>query len=93
MRNLSRTKQFKKDLKRESKGQYKTTLESELQAIIELLLNDKELPETYCDHPMVGEWKGYRDAHIKPDLILIYAKVSNDELQLVRIGSHSELGI
>lgn len=93
MRDLSRTKQFKKDLKRESKGQHKATLEVELQTLVHLLLEDADLPEAYCDHPMMGEWKGYRDAHVKPDLVLLYAKIGDDELQLVRIGSHSELGI
>lgn len=93
MRDLSRTKKFKKDLKRESKGDHKTTLQADLQTLIDLLVEDTELPEAYCDHPMAGEWKGFRDAHIKPDLVLIYAKVGDDELQLVRIGSHSELGI
>ena len=65
MRQLSRTKQFKKDLKRESKGQHKATLQDELQMLVDLLVNDSELPDSYCDHPMIGEWKGFRDAHVK----------------------------
>ncbi|EIW89217.1 plasmid stabilization system protein [Alishewanella agri BL06] len=35
-------------------------------------------------------WYGFRDCHIKPDLVLIY-KINNDTLQLARIGSHCEL--
>ncbi|NNM83397.1 MAG: type II toxin-antitoxin system YafQ family toxin [Burkholderiales bacterium] len=42
---------------------------------------------------MTGEWKDCRDCHIKPDLVLIYRKQGEDELQLVRLGSHSELGL
>jgi mRNA interferase YafQ len=37
-----------------------------------------------------GEWKGYRECHIKPDWLLIYQK-RNTELVLVRTGSRSEL--
>jgi mRNA interferase YafQ len=42
---------------------------------------------------LVGSWKGHRDCHIKPDLILIYRKVGTDALELVRLGSHSELSL
>jgi mRNA interferase YafQ len=42
---------------------------------------------------MKGKWKGFRDCHIKHDLMLIYRKQGKDVLELVRLGSHSELGI
>ncbi len=32
-----------------------------------------------------------RDCHLRPDLVLIYRKVDEETLQLVRLGSHSEL--
>jgi mRNA interferase YafQ len=50
------------------------------------------MPRRYFDHPWSGEGKNFRDCHIKPDLILIYAKPDGDSLDLVRLGSHSELG-
>jgi mRNA interferase YafQ len=34
-----------------------------------------------------------RDCHLKPDLILIYRKPDAERLQLVRLGSHTELGL
>lgn len=80
-------------MKRERKGQHIDTIEAELQTLVDLLLDDAALPEAYCDHAMVGEWKGFRDAQVKPDLVLMYEKVGAEGLQLVRIGSHSELGI
>ncbi|RXL71801.1 type II toxin-antitoxin system YafQ family toxin, partial [Citrobacter sp. AAK_AS5] len=40
-----------------------------------------------------GDWSDHRDCHIKPDLVLIYRKPDPETLQLVRIGSHAELGI
>jgi mRNA interferase YafQ len=57
------------------------------------LANDKPLAEKYRDHALTGEWKDYRDCHIKPDLVLIYRKPDEEVLQLVRLGSHSELGL
>lgn len=40
-----------------------------------------------------GEWKDHRDCHVKPDLVLIYRKPDDRVLPLVRLGSHSELGL
>ena len=44
-------------------------------------------------HALTGDWKDYRDCHVKPDLVLIYQKPDADVLRLVRLGSHSELGL
>jgi len=40
-----------------------------------------------------GDWSGYRECHIKPDLLLllIYRKPDANTLRLARLGSHSEL--
>ena len=46
---------------------------------------------SYRDHALSGKWAGYRECHIKPDLLLIYRKVNTDTLRLARLGSHSEL--
>lgn len=93
MRTISKTAQFKKDYKRELKSKGGKTLDKELKAVFEYLLNDKALPEKYTDHALVGKWKknNYRDCHIRPDLVLIYGFVGKNELTLVRMGSHSEL--
>jgi len=50
------------------------------------------LPQRYFDHALSGDWEDFRDCHIKPDLILIYRKPGLQSLELVRLGSHSELG-
>jgi mRNA interferase YafQ len=93
MRRIERTTQFKKDYKREVRGRYKVTLESALIEVIDLLVVDQELPERYFDHSLVGQWKDFRDCHIKPDLVLIYAKPNPITLRLARLGSHSELSL
>ncbi len=54
------------------------------------LLRQAQIPARYRDHPLRGNWRGYRDFHIEPDWLLIY-RVEGDELQLVRTGSHADL--
>jgi mRNA interferase YafQ len=58
---------------------------------VALLLSDQVLPANSRDHALIGEWAGYRECHIKPDLLLIYRKADADTLRLARLGSHSEL--
>ena len=93
MRRIERTGQFKRDFKRETKGTHRHTLDSDLVAALGHLVTDQPLAERHRDHPLTGEWKDHRDCHIRPDLVLIYRKPDELVLQLVRLGSHSELGL
>ena len=60
---------------------------------VNILAADAQLLRRYFDHPLSGEWSDHRDCHIKPDLVLIYRKPDDRNLELVRLGSHSELGL
>ena len=91
MRTISRTAKFKKDYKRETKGQHRATLDADLLAAISFLATDHALPERFHDHPLTGESTNHRECHLKPDLLLIYKKPDDSTLRLVRIGSHSEV--
>lgn len=93
MRTIERTSQFKKDFKREAKGRHRATINSDLETVLGMLIQDQALPVKYYDHALTSEWKDHRDCHIKPDLVLIYRKPNDDVLQLVRLASHSELGL
>jgi mRNA interferase YafQ len=93
MRQLESTHAFKRDLKRELAGQYKKVVTTQLAAIIQQLQLDEPLAARLRDHALTGQWSDHRDCHIKPDLVLIYRKPDSVSLQLVRLGSHSELGI
>jgi mRNA interferase YafQ len=55
------------------------------------LAEDLPLPANSRDHGLGGDWQDHRECHIKPDLLLIYRKPNAEVLQLVRMGSHSEL--
>ena len=93
MRASERTTQCKRDLKRETKGRHGATVVEEIAAVAELLANDQPIAPKYRDHALIGIWKDFRDLHIKPDLVLIYRLSDAETLQLVRLGSHSELGL
>ena len=93
MRTIEYTTKFKRDYKRELKGIYNKTLVNDLKLVIQLLEKDVVLPTNYYDHALIGNWKDHRDCHIKPDLVLIYRKPDQTKLQLVRLGSHSQLGM
>ena len=93
MRKIERTGQFRRDYKRELKGRHRVTLETTFVDVLKGLINDQPLPEKHRDHALTGDWPDHRDCHIKPDLVLIYRLPNDEVLQLVRLGSHSELGL
>ncbi len=93
MREIRFTGRFKRDYKREKSGRQRKTVDTNLMEAVNLLAADESLPRHYFDHPLSGDWADHRDCHIKPDLILIYRKPDEENLDLVRLGSHSELGL
>ena len=93
MRTIERTTQFKRDYKRESRGRHRASLDASLASIVEALATDQPLEPRRHDHALSGEWSDHRDCHVKPDLVVIYQKPDGDTLRLVRLGSHSELGL
>lgn len=88
MRRIGQKSSFKKDLKRCHKRKKDI---SKLKTVVDLLAKDLQLDESYRDHALKGNWIGYRDCHIEPDWVLIYKKLGNDKLELIRTGSHSDL--
>lgn len=93
MRTIERTGQFKRDYKREMKGQHRTTLVLDLTAVLNALVTDEPLAARHHDHALTGNWRDHRDCHVRPDLVLIYRLPNERTLQLVRLGSHAELGL
>lgn len=93
MRTIEQSGQFRRDLKREAKGPHRAALAKDFTEIVKALACDEPLPEKHRDHALAGDWRDHRDCHVKPDLVLIYRKPDDAVLQLVRLGSHSELGL
>ena len=59
-----------------------------------LIANDSPLGPEWSDHPLSGNWEGYRECHAGGDFLLIY-QLENDEkpgiIVFVRTGTHAEL--
>lgn len=58
--------------------------------VVTALINNTSMKDKYKDHELKGNWKGFRECHLQPDLLLIYS-TKNNEIELARIGSHAEL--
>ncbi|MCF6226442.1 MAG: type II toxin-antitoxin system YafQ family toxin [Xanthomonadales bacterium] len=87
MRQIEYSGQFKRDIKRiKKRGKNMDKIKPPMQFLIE----NRDLPAVFLDHPLHGSWKGCRDLHIEPDWILIYRLVKNI-VRFERTGSHSDL--
>ena len=89
MRRIERTTAFWRDFRREQQGRHRN-LDKAVADIVRMLATDTPLPERNRDRALSGNWSGYRECQVKPDLLLIYEK-TGDVLRLIRLGSHSEL--
>lgn len=76
MRDIARSRKFDKEYQKLG------GLSAELVDVVYHLLHAIPLPEKYRDHALTGNWKGYRDCHIKPDLVLIY-RITDDTLNCI----------
>ena len=81
------TSRFKRDYKLAIKRGLDVSLIDE---VITNLINEVPLQEKHKDHPLFGYYKGCRECHIKPDLLLIY-QTGNGVIVFERTGSHSDL--
>ena len=82
-----RSTRFKRDVGRAARRGRDLT---RLRALLESLIQQEPPAARHLDHPLRGIWKGYREAHIEADWLLIY-RIAGNELRLVRTGSHADL--
>lgn len=90
-RSVEPTTAFRRDFKRESKGPLRGRLDDSLRRVLTALAADEPLPPANRDHPLTGDWNDCRECHLRGDLLLVYRKPDDASLQLLRLGSHSEL--
>ena len=88
MKKLFPSSQFKKDYKRYRNQPRKMALLGE---ILDMLVNEQPIPEKYRPHTLIGQYKGCMECHIQNDYLLIWFDNDNNIIELVRLGSHSEL--
>ena len=91
IRELVLTSSFRRDLKRERKTDRQ--IDALLKPVLNDLARDRKLDLKYRDHALTGNFKPYRECHIKPDLLLIYDCPDDEQLVLIRLGSHAELDL
>lgn len=59
-----------------------------------LVSNDEPLGAEWKDHPLKGDWAGYRDCHVGGDFLLIYQLDDSEkpgQIVFDRTGTHAEL--
>ena len=89
MLKISYTNQYLKDLELMKR---RNLPKAELDAVVQLLSEEKQLPAKYKDHPLKNNFASYRECHIRPNWLLIY-KIDKQilTLALIRTGTHSDL--
>ena len=88
MLSVVKGNKFNKSIK---KYKSKKKILEEFYKVLELLINEKEIPKKYRDHELKGNMKGIRELHLGfDDLLLYFVRNEENELILVDIGSHSK---
>lgn len=87
MKTLHPTSQFKRDYKRFRNNPKKL---GKLMTILNMLQSEIPIPDEYYPHMLTGNYEGYMECHIEGDFLLIWFDHETDQIDLVRLGSHSE---
>ena len=89
MLELVTTAQFRKDLRRIRRRGYDL---SKLDRVLQSLLREEPLPAKHRDHALSGDYIGFRECHVEPDWLLVYA-IDKGLLILTasRTGTHADL--
>lgn len=88
MKTLHPSSQFKKDVKRIKNNPRKL---EKLQEVLKMLATEVQLPEKYKSHMLTGNYKDCMECHIEGDFLLIWLDDEKQSIDLLRLGSHSEL--
>ena len=88
MKRLKSTSQYKKDYKRFRNNPKKI---GKLMELLNMLANEEPVPAEFRPHMLLGDYAGHMECHIEGDFLLIWFDPNTDQIDLVRLGSHSEL--
>lgn len=92
MYRIVRTKAFERSYRKLKQSGIKEQVFNDIKSIIDSLALGKSLPPKYRDHKLTGHFDGYRECHVRPNLLLVYQiDHGNLVLILVDIGSHPYL--
>lgn len=88
MKILRFSSQYKKDAKR-FRNQPKKM--EKVVKILGMLRDDIPIPPEYSPHMLKGDYKGCMECHIEDDFLLIWIDETENQIGILRLGSHSEL--
>ena len=88
MKELRYSTKAKKDLK---KYRYNLDKMRKLYEALDLLINEIELPQTFRPHKLIVQYTGCLECHIENDFLLIWVDEDNNIIEIIRIGTHSEI--
>ncbi len=88
MKELHYSTKAKKDLKK-----YRNNLlrMKKFHEVLDMLVNKIELPEKFKPHKLTGQYKGCMECHIEGDFLLIWIDQNSNIIEILRLGTHSEL--
>jgi mRNA interferase YafQ len=87
------TRRFRRSFRRlQNSGTFKSAAVEDFKYVVTYLTNGNPLPAAFRDHALTGDMFGYRECHIKGDLLLVYQKDDGGLIiDLVDIGTHSQI--
>jgi len=89
MYKVEYSSQFKKDFKKAKK---RGLDQNRLKYILDILVENGNLPSQFKPHKLKGKYNGLWECHIQPDWLLIWDQEDEIKLiSLVRTGRHSDL--
>ena len=88
MKELRFSTQYKKDAKR---YRHQSQKMEKVISILQMLRDEKEIPAEYNPHKLTGDYKNCMECHVEGDLLLIWIDEENNQIGVLRLGSHSEL--
>ncbi len=86
-------KTFLKDWERLSRSG-RSDLNRLKEVMMLLVANDGALAPEWLDHPLKGNWAGFRECHVGGNFLLIYrlaAESKQEQIVFVRTGTHADL--
>lgn len=88
MKTLHFTTQYKKDFKKYRNQHEKLR---KLLEVFRMLENEEVLPPKYKAHKLIGQYNNCMECHIESDFLLIWIDEEQDVIEILRLGTHSEL--
>ena len=88
MKKLHYSTKFKKEVKKYRNHPKKI---DKLIAVLQMLEYEQPLPPELKAHFLKGEYKGCMECHIEEDFLLIWFDANSGIIEILRLGSHSEL--